>query len=263
MTTESNPYCEALGIRVPNLARAKESRDANTYALLIVVLLERGHPVTLLQAAERFEEAGVAPANAALASLKRCRPGRSPIYRDGDFYALDPNDAEADLWAFRLGLRPPKAAALRVVRKAPEPLPSVDAPLTVAHLDEAWRDGVPSNSSAQRVALCVLDVHGEAMRPADVISFVSARSQCSPLSVESAKYWRRGTAVQVRADGLWELNPDHDALRSARQAVIDKMETARRWATCVLTPRLPPPTASISKESAGPMPRSSPACAVP
>ena len=131
MTSTANPYCEALGIEVPNLEGAKESRDANYYSLLIVVLLERGEPVTLPEVAQRFEEAGVAPAASALASLKRCKPGRSPIYRDGELYALDPHDAEAGLWAFRLGLRPPKAAALRVVRPDPGPLPSVDAALTV------------------------------------------------------------------------------------------------------------------------------------
>jgi hypothetical protein len=38
MTNGTNPYCEALGIKVPNLEVAKESRDANDYALLIVVL---------------------------------------------------------------------------------------------------------------------------------------------------------------------------------------------------------------------------------
>lgn len=230
MTSTTNPYCGVLGIKVPNVEVAKESRDANYYSLLIVVLLERGEAVTLQEAAERFDEAGVAPAARALASLKRCKPGRSPIYRDGDLYALDPHDAEADLWAFRLGLRPPKRAPLRVIRPNAGPLPSVDAPLMVAHLEEAWRDGVPSNSSAQRLALCVLDAHGEAMEPADVVSFVSARSQWNPLSACSAKYWRRGAAVQVRSDGLWELDPDHDALRSARQAVIDRIEATRRRA---------------------------------
>ena len=54
---------------------AKDHRDANYYSLLIVVLLERGEPVTLREAAQRFEEAGVAPAAQALASLQRCKPG--------------------------------------------------------------------------------------------------------------------------------------------------------------------------------------------
>lgn len=46
------------------------SPDANYYGLLLVALLERGAPLTLEQAAVRFEEAGVAPAPEALASLK-------------------------------------------------------------------------------------------------------------------------------------------------------------------------------------------------
>ena len=231
MTEDSNPYCDALGIGIPKLEAAKDERDANYYSLLIVVLLERGEPVTLQQAAQRFEEAGVAPAAQALASLKRCRPGRAPIYRDGEWYALDPHDAQADLWGFRLGLRPPAAASLPADRPAAAPLPTVDAPLRTTHLDEAWRDGLSSNWSAQRVALCILDAHGGAMEPEDVISFVSARSRWSPVSAKSADYWRRGAAIRVRADGRWELDPDHDALRSARQAVIDRIETRRRSAS--------------------------------
>jgi hypothetical protein len=236
MTSTTNRYCEALGIKVPDLAVAKNARDANCYAMLIVVLLERGEAVTLQDAAQRFEEAGVASAEAALASLKRCRPGRSPIYRDGDLYALDPHDAEADLWAFRLGLRPPKAAILRVVRPEPGPLPCVDSPLSVAHLDEAWRDGIPSGSSAQRLALCVLDAHDKPMSPNDVVAFIAARSQWNYLSVDSAKYWRRGAAVRVTDDGLWEVNPEHDALRSARQAVIERIESVRRSAHMRIDP---------------------------
>ena len=123
--TTTNPYCEALGIQTPSLEVAKTSPDANYYSLLIVALLERGKPVTLPEAARCFEEAGVATADRALASFKRCKPGRPPIYRDGDLYALDPHNAEAALWAFRLGLRPPKAPALRVVRPDPGPLPFV------------------------------------------------------------------------------------------------------------------------------------------
>ena len=235
LTSRTNPYCDALGIGIPRLEEAKDHRAANYYSLLVVVLLERGEPVTLREAARRFEEAGVAPAAQALVSLKRCKPGRAPIYRDGDLYALDPHDAEAELWTFRLDLRPSQAAPPND-RPAPEPLPTVDAPLTAAYLDEAWREGVPSGWSAQRVVLCVLDAHGTAMDPENVISFVSARSGWSPVTARSANYWRRGSAIRVREVGHWELNPDHDALRSARQAVIDRIETRRRWATRRLDP---------------------------
>jgi hypothetical protein len=182
----TNAYCNRLGIQVPRLDVAKNSPDANYYSLLIVALLERGGPITLREAAKRFEEAGVAPADRALSSLKRCKPGRPPIYRDGDLYALDPHDDEADLWAFRLGLRPPKAAPLPAVRTDAVPLPSPDQPLTVAHLDEAWREGAPSSWSAHRIAICVLDAHGAAMSPVDVLAFVRARDQRSSLSADSS-----------------------------------------------------------------------------
>ena len=65
--TTTNPYCEALGIQVPRLEVAKLSADANFYSLLVVALLERGEPITLEDAAKRFEAAGIAPAGRALA----------------------------------------------------------------------------------------------------------------------------------------------------------------------------------------------------
>ena len=226
----TNAYCEALGIQVPRVEVARHSPDANYYALLIVALLERGEPITLQEAAKRLEEAGVAPADRALASLKRCRPARPPLYRDGDLYALDPHDHEADLWAFRLGLRPPRAPRLQVVRPDPGPLPSPEEALTPQALDELWRDGIPNNWSAQRVAICVLDAHGTAMHPDDVVAFIRARGRGSRVSADSASYWRRGAPVRVRNDGLWELDREHDAVRSARQAVRERIATARRWA---------------------------------
>ena len=57
----TNPYCEQLGIPVPRLEDVKDHTDANTYALLIVSLLERGDAMTLEELAQRFEQAGVAP----------------------------------------------------------------------------------------------------------------------------------------------------------------------------------------------------------
>jgi hypothetical protein len=222
-------YCEALGIQAPSLEAAKNNPSANSYSLLIVALLERGAPMTLEEAARRFEEAGIAPAYRALESLQRCRPGRPPIYRDGSLYALDPHDQEADRWAFRLGLRPPKVAVLPVVRPDPGPLPSPDQPLSIAGLDEAWREGVPANWSAQRIAICVLDAHRKAMAPDDVLAFVRTRSRWSPLSTDSASHWREGAAIRVRDDGLWELHAEHDAIPSARQAVRERIVKIRRW----------------------------------
>ena len=67
----SNAYCEALGIRVPALEAVRDHPEASPYTLLLVALLERGSPMTLPEVAERFARANVAPADAALRSLKR------------------------------------------------------------------------------------------------------------------------------------------------------------------------------------------------
>ncbi len=230
MTISSNAYCAALGIHPPRIEDARSSSDANYYSLLLVALLERGGPMTLMDAAARFAAAGIAPtAAAALASLKRCKPARAPIYRDGDRYALDPYDDEVSFWLFRLGLRPARVAPLRTVPHACDPLPSADHPVSVAALDEAWRDGVPNTWSAQRVAAAVLDAHASAMSGGDVLAFVSARSGWSPLRAESAQYWRSG-AIVIRQDGLWELDRAHDVVRSTRAAVRDRVRDMRRWA---------------------------------
>lgn len=230
MTNTSNPYCTALGIPVPRVEDARSSPGANYYGLLLVALLERGAPLTLEAAAARFEEAGVAPAPEALAALKRCKPARPPIYRDGDRYSLDPHDDETDLWAFRLGLRPARAVPFHVVRPDSGPLRTLDQPMTVPELDEAWRDGIPNTWSAQRIAAAVLDAHDTAMSPDDVLAFVRARSEWSLLKADSAQYWRGSAVVRVRDDGRWELDATHGAVRSARAAVRERITVVRRWA---------------------------------
>jgi hypothetical protein len=231
VTTTSNTYCATLGISPPRIEEAKSSPDANYYSLLIVALLERGAPMTLEDAAARFAGAGVtSSADEALAALKRCKPARAPIYRDGDSYALDPHDDEVDFWLFRLGLRPPRSAPLRAVPNLSAPLPSADQPLTIAALDEAWGEGVPSAWSAQRVAVAVLDAHQSPMSGADVMAFVSARSRWCPLRPESAQFWRSGPIV-VRQDGVWELDWTHDVVRSTREAVRARVSDMRRWAS--------------------------------
>ncbi len=78
MTSTSNAYCAALGIRAPRIEAAKSGPDANYYNLLLVALLERREPMTLEDVAARFAAAGVAAtAGDALASLKRCPSRRA------------------------------------------------------------------------------------------------------------------------------------------------------------------------------------------
>ncbi|MFN7135891.1 MAG: hypothetical protein ACK4N5_27750, partial [Myxococcales bacterium] len=56
----TNPWCATLGIQPPRLEQVAGHREANTYSLLLVALLERGGPMTLEEVAERFERAGIA-----------------------------------------------------------------------------------------------------------------------------------------------------------------------------------------------------------
>jgi hypothetical protein len=226
----TNPYCEALGIEVPRLEDAMESREASTYALLIVALLEKGGSMTLAEVARRFDRAGVAPEGWALRSLKRCRPGRAPVYRDGDLYALDPHDDEVDLWVFRLGLRPPRVRPKPPARPEPEPLPGPEEPLTVAELEEAWQDASLYSWSVQRLALAVLDAHGRPMSPREVVDFLAAQTQWHGMSAEAPHFARRGSPIAVREDGRWALAPGREALLAAREAVRQRLAQVRRWA---------------------------------
>ena len=226
----TNPCCEALGIRVPALDAVKDHTEANVYALMIVALLERGQPMTLVEVAERFAEAGIATAEAALVSLQRCRPARAPVYRDGDRYALDPHDDDLDLWAFRLGLRPPKASPRPPRGPAPPaPPPPLDAPLTVDELKEAWHDASLYGWSPQRVAMCVLDAHGAALAPDEVVAFVAAQTEMHPLH-RIEERWGRPSPIRVREDGRWALEPAHPWMLSARKAVRDRILLVRKWA---------------------------------
>lgn len=61
------------------------------------------------------------------------------------------------------------------------------------------------------------------------MAFVSARSRWSPLRPESAQFWRSG-AIVIREDGLWELDRTHEVVRSAREAVRNRVAYMRRWA---------------------------------
>jgi hypothetical protein len=224
----SNQYCEKLGLDVPVLENLKGHQQANTYSLLIAALLERGGPMTLMEVANRFAAAGIAPVDSAFSSLQRCRPARAPVFRDEKNYALDLQDDELDFWAFRLGLRPPKVEPAKTKKPVAEALPGPEVPLTVDELVEAWQDAAIYCWSALRVALSVLDAHKEPMTPADVLAFANAHTRGHLLSSESAQYWAKGAAIRVRVDGMWEMDAEHKALLSARTAVRKRLENIRR-----------------------------------
>jgi hypothetical protein len=223
-----NPWCEVLSIDEPRLEAVKDHREANSYSLLIVALLERGGPMTLSEVAERFAEAGVASHERALQSLTRCKPAREPVFRDGHRYALDPHSDELDLWAFRLGLRPPRASA--PPRRVPEPVPGPDVPLSIAELEEAWKEAPLESWSRQRLALAVLEAHGRAMRPDEVVGFVTSLTGAHRLRTDPTSFRQAGSAIRVLDDGCWAIGPGAAALASARAAIRARLKTARTYA---------------------------------
>lgn len=228
MAPGANSYCERLGISVPSLAAVRSHPEANTYGLLIVALLQHGRPMTLGDVAEEFAAAGVVShVDDAYFSLKRCRPARPPVYRDGDLYALDPHDHELDMWAFRLGLRPPRVQRPEPV--PPKPRPPASQRLTIHELDEAWRNDANLNAwSAQRIALAILDAHDRPMYPDEVVAFVSARTKWHRLAAGPSTFRRTGAAVNVDSNGTWSIVTGASELAMARDAVRNAIERTRR-----------------------------------
>ena len=153
---------------------------------------------------------------------------------------------------FRLGLRPPRVSPLKVVRSAPDPLPSPDHQLTVANLNEAWRDGVPNSWSAQRVAVVVLDAHGAAMAPAEVLAFGGTRSQWTLLRAESAQYWRSGADVLARVVSLrwmWTSTASSTAFAAAHPETAPTYNARHRVADSRRFQRVCPESWVISGRS--------------
>jgi hypothetical protein len=225
----SNSYCSALHIPIPSLEEVKDHREANTFALLLVAVLERGGPMTLAQVAQRFDEAGISTAEDALCSLRRCRPARPPVYRDGDLYALDLHDEDLDLWVFRLGRRPAKVPALKVVKPEPAPLAGPDVSLSTEELEESFKGAYLGSWSARRLAIAVFDAHGGQMPGAEAVTALSRLTTHQRLREDAARYWRTGAPVQSLVDGTWVLDLNHPHVPSARQAVRDKLEMDRKY----------------------------------
>ena len=210
-------WCRILGIDRPTLEEVTNQPDANTFARLIVVLLEHGEPTTLEAAAERFEAAGIATRKAALLALKRCRPARPPVYRDGDRYYLDPHDADLDLWCFRLGLRPARVQP-RVDEPASEPrapLPGPDVALQLDEIREVLSQPGCTQWSNQRLIVATLDASDEPLSLDQVRDALSQHGAPWAGKIDLAFFRRRNSPIDVLDDGRLALGS-----RSATAAAV-------------------------------------------
>jgi len=228
-------WSEVLGIAPPTLEQVKGHSEANTFTLLMVALLERGAPMTLEEVAQRFAAVGVASSGQALRSLKRCKPARPPIYRVGARYCLDPYDDGLDLWAFRLGLRPPKVVPPQVEAA---PLPGPEVSLSWSELDEGWRDASLSSWSAKRLVLAVLDANGGPLTPRDALDAVGTRTRWHKLTLDSeAAFRRKNSTVDVLPDGRWAIGGGAGGdLAATRKALRKRIASSRQRPPLRLAP---------------------------
>lgn len=225
--TETNDWCRLAGLNRPVLADITPSAEKNVYRRLIAVLLERGAPMTLEAVAARFDDVGWAPKDKALRSLKRCKPARAPVYRDGDLYAIDPHDDEMWLVGSFLGLQSPRVAPA----PEPAPLPDDSVPLTPEELDEAWRDESLHSLSSRRVALAVLDADGYPQPPGAVVAAASRRARFHRLAADEPQICRSNSPIMQTLDGQWALRPTAEPhLRKVRAIVREQIAKRRRYA---------------------------------
>jgi len=108
--------------------------------------------------------------------------------------------------------------------------------LTIAELDEAWKDAHLFSWSCQRLALAVLDTHDEPLHPEDVVAFVTARTRRHLLTADSKRFKHSWSAVEIRADGRWAIAAQTRLLGTARTAVRERLAMCRRWASAQTDP---------------------------
>lgn len=231
----SKSWHEVAGIEKPDFKSVSGHREANTFARLILALLERGEAMTLDQVAQRWEDVGLASFERARLSLQRCKPARPPIYREDDSYFLDPFDSELRHWLFRLDLLENKFTREPCVEPAPQPLPDSSVALTTAELAEAWKDAYLSNWSDRRLTLAILDAHAEPVAPTAVVEKLSELSLWHPMKKPPVA--PKGAPFELLTDGRLALTADsEDDLRKVRDVVREQLRVVRKYAA-----RLPSP----------------------
>jgi hypothetical protein len=228
-------WYKQLGIERPRFDVVAKRRTATRFSLMVAALLEADRPLTMREICERFEAAGIASAAVALASLRKARPERSPVYKVGELYELDVKDDEMFFQLCDAGLQPPRPARVAAPSAPIEADPTV--PVSIAELDEAWAGASLSAWSAQRVAVAAIEALGRPLAPAEAVAFVAARTPYHRLRVTTEGFGNAGSAIMVLADGRWDIAPGADATREAvRLRARELIASARKRAVLRQTP---------------------------
>jgi len=176
----SGDYVHRLGLparpRIEDMVgrRVVGGQPINLFQLMIATLIERGGPISLGDVALRLKEAGArSPIGDMLLSLKKAWRRREPIYERPDgLLALNVNDPNLDLTIFVIGLRPARG----IQQEAPPPpaVPDPSVPLTLDEVRAAFTRCSVRYFSYNRLVAAILDAHGRAMSPAEIMSFLAA-----------------------------------------------------------------------------------------
>lgn len=212
---DHNPWCERLGIPVPQVDALAQKKGMKLVNLMVGALLERGAPMTLDEVAARLAAAGVVPATGDLAfSLRRAWKGQSPIIEGGDGRLR--LDLEAIRLRYMLWELSPSPAPLPAV--APPPPPADEVPLSEAELEAAFRGRYVHAVSSLRQAAAVLDVAGTPLAWAAVEARLAAlTSHRHRLRPPDGQSWRKGLVVS--RDGVLALDRGDPNLGPMRRAI--------------------------------------------
>lgn len=217
---DHNPWCERLGVPVPQVEALARKKGVMLIQLMVGALLERGAPMTLTEVAQRLAAAGVSPATGDLPySLRRAWKGQTPVVEGGDGRLrldLDASRLRTMLWELGLRQRAQRQHALPAV--APPPPKGDEVPLCSDELEIAFRGRSLYAVTSLRQAAAVLDVAGTALRweviEARLAALSPYRHKLNP--PESPSWWKGLVSVQ---DGMLTLNRDDPGLGSMRRAV--------------------------------------------
>ncbi|MBF8300410.1 MAG: plasmid pRiA4b family protein [Acidobacteria bacterium] len=220
MTSIRNRYCQHLGIPVPRIEDVAGRPELTLFQLVVMVLLERGGPMTVDEIAARLDRAAL-PARLArpdfVGAVKKAWHGQSPLVRDGDErLALDLLSSEFRHITFVAGLRPSL-----VPRPGPGEfrLPTDDEPLSQAEVTAAFSGRSLAVYSSIRKAAAVLEAWGSPQTLDDIDARLRRLTGYGGrIDATTVRAWRTDL-VAADPDGSLRLNATSSSVGAFRRDI--------------------------------------------